>query len=143
MVDLREGFKKLGYREQERAITYAIKYRQRFKLWNDPGSGIPSGLLAKGNIRFRLFSSFSDVRIEGLVYTLGNFELVSLPNLYEIYGGQIAAGNFSLTSIFPDLNIYLDNDIIREGVWGGSQPPEGERPPYSPVVTVEHWEESY
>jgi uncharacterized protein YjbI with pentapeptide repeats len=34
LVDLREGFKKFGYREQERKITYAIKYTQRRQLWN-------------------------------------------------------------------------------------------------------------
>jgi uncharacterized protein YjbI with pentapeptide repeats len=37
LVDLREGFKKLGYRKQEREITYAIKHTQRRKLWNDEG----------------------------------------------------------------------------------------------------------
>jgi len=35
LLDLREGFKRLGYREQERMITYAIKYTQRRKLWNN------------------------------------------------------------------------------------------------------------
>lgn len=40
LVDLREGFKKLGYREQERKITYAIKHTQRRKLWNYSKEGI-------------------------------------------------------------------------------------------------------
>jgi uncharacterized protein YjbI with pentapeptide repeats len=40
LVDLREGFKKLGYREQEREITYAIRHTQRRKLWNDKGSSL-------------------------------------------------------------------------------------------------------
>ena len=40
LVDLREGFKKLGYRKQEREITYALKYTQRRKLWNDKESSI-------------------------------------------------------------------------------------------------------
>lgn len=110
---------------------------------NDPGAGIPSGLLAKGNVGFGRYSSFSNVQIVGLIYTLGNFELISLPNLYEIIGGQIAAGNFSLTSVSQGLNVYLDNTIIEEGIWGGPAPPEGGAPPYSPVVTIEHWEESY
>jgi uncharacterized protein YjbI with pentapeptide repeats len=40
LVDLREGFKKLGYRKQEREITYALKYTQRRKLWNDKESSV-------------------------------------------------------------------------------------------------------
>jgi hypothetical protein len=40
LVDLREGFKKLGYRKQEREITYAIKYKQRCNLWNSKESSI-------------------------------------------------------------------------------------------------------
>lgn len=110
---------------------------------NDPGPDIPSGILAIGNIKFGKYSSLTDLRINGLIYTLGNFELANLPNLCEIYGGQIAAGNFSLTGISQELNIYLDNAIIREGIWGGPKPPGEEKPPYSPVVTIEHWEETY
>jgi len=37
LVDLREGFKELGYREQERKVTYAIKFRERQNLWNTKG----------------------------------------------------------------------------------------------------------
>ena len=44
LVDLREGFKKLGYRKQEREITYALKYTQRRKLWNDKESSISDKL---------------------------------------------------------------------------------------------------
>ncbi len=35
LIDLREGFKKAGLREQERQITYAIKYTERGLLWNE------------------------------------------------------------------------------------------------------------
>lgn len=41
LVDLREGFKKLGYREQERQITYAIQHTQTNKIlakWTDDTS---------------------------------------------------------------------------------------------------------
>ena len=68
--------------------------------------------------------------------------LTSLPHLFEVRGGIIAR-KFSLTSVFQSLNIYLDNVIIQEGVWGGPQPPSGTAPSYSPVVTIDHWEESY
>jgi len=40
LAGLREGFKRLGYRKQEREITYAIKYTQRRNIWNDKGNGL-------------------------------------------------------------------------------------------------------
>lgn len=107
---------------------------------NDPGSGIPSGILAKGNIKFGKYASSATTRIKGLIYTLGNFELVSLPNLLELIGGKIAAGNFQLTSLSQGINIYLNSDIILEGIFGG---PPGGGPADSPVIDVEHWEEAY
>lgn len=109
---------------------------------NDPGTGIPSGLLTKGKINFGLYSSFESIEATGLIYSQDEIRMTSMPEVFTVTGGIIAR-KFSLTSAWNPLNIYLDNDIIREGVWGGSQPPEGERLPYSPVVTVEHWEESY
>jgi len=109
---------------------------------NDPGVGFPSGILTKAKINFGLYSAFQDVAITGLVYSQDEIRLTSVPRTFEVTGG-IVARKFSLTSAWSHLNIYLDNDIIREGVWGGPTPPGGERPSYSPVVTVEHWEESY
>lgn len=109
---------------------------------NDPGNGVPSGLLTKAKINFGIYSAFQDVSITGLVYSQDEIRMVSLPRTFEVTGG-IVARKFSLTSAWSPLNIYLDNDIILEGVWGSDTPPAGGRPPYSPVVTVEHWEESY
>ena len=40
LLNLREGFKRLGYREQERKVTYSIKHTQRLKLWNDNNSNL-------------------------------------------------------------------------------------------------------
>jgi len=108
----------------------------------DPGEGIPSGLLTTGKINFGSYSSFRDVNITGLVYSQNEMRLISLPSTFNVIGGMIGR-KFSLTSIFSSLNIYLNNAIIQEGVWGGSEPPEEGIPPYSPVVTVDHWEESY
>jgi hypothetical protein len=38
LVELREAFKKGGFRKQEREITYAIKHTERHKLWDDKES---------------------------------------------------------------------------------------------------------
>lgn len=105
---------------------------------SDPGLGVPSGILTKGNVKFGKYSSSAATSIVGLVYTLGNFELTNVPHLIEITGGQIAAGNFQLTSVSQGVNIYSDSVIITEGLlWGLGDPLN------SPVISVEHWEESY
>ncbi|MBZ9572720.1 hypothetical protein KJA17_00790 [Patescibacteria group bacterium] len=108
----------------------------------DPGDGIPSGLLTKGKMNFGPYSSFGDVEVRGLIYSQDEMRLTSLPHSFEVFGGIIAR-KISLSSAFSPINIYLDNAIIREGVWGGPQPPGEGALPYSPVVTIEHWEESY
>lgn len=109
---------------------------------NDPGVGFPSGILTKAKINFGFYAAFQDITFTGLIYSQDEIRLISIPRAFEVTGGIIAR-KFSLTSGWSHLNIYLDNDIIREGVWGGPTPPGGVKPPYSPVVTVEHWEESY
>ena len=52
LVDLREGFKKFGYRKQEREVTYAIKFTQRRKLWNDSESNLWNKIESLFNLVF-------------------------------------------------------------------------------------------
>ena len=40
LVELRKSFKEIGFRRQEREITYAIKRTQRHNLWNDENSNL-------------------------------------------------------------------------------------------------------
>jgi len=109
---------------------------------NDPGQDIPSGLLTKSKLNIGSYSSFQDIEITGLIYAIDEIKIVSLPWSFEVVGGIISR-KFSLTSAWSSFNIYLNNSIISEGIWAGPQPPEGEKPPFSPLVTIEHWEESY
>lgn len=108
----------------------------------DPGEEKPSGLLTKSKMNFGPYFSFQDIDITGLIYASDEIRIVSLPWGFTVNGG-ILARKVSFNSVWSAFNIYLNNDIILEGVWVGPQPPEGERPPSSPVVTIEHWEEAY
>jgi len=108
----------------------------------DPGVDKPSGILTKTKINFGPFTSSSDIEITGIVYANDEIRLVSLPWGLKVVGG-ILARKFSLTSAWAPVDIFLDNSKILEGVWAGPLPPGGGKPPYSPVVTVGHWEESY
>lgn len=108
----------------------------------DPGAGKPSGILTKSKINFGLYSSFQDIEITGLVYANDEIRIVSVPSSFNLTGGLLGR-KIAITSAWSYFNIYLDNLIISEGVWAGPQPPEGETPPFSPLVTIEHWEEAY
>jgi len=109
---------------------------------NDPGPGIPSGLLTQKwmIVSGGLFSQQA-FDVEGLLYSEREISLIGSFHTINIKGG-IIANKFSFKWSDP-LNIYFDEDIIKEGMWGGSQPPSDYPLSYSPVVTVEHWEESY
>jgi len=109
---------------------------------NDPGPGIPSGLLTKGKMNFGGFL-FQEVNVTGLIYSAKEMGLISFPYTFNVVGGIIASKFDFRYSWLNPLNIYLDNDRIREGIWAGPQPPGEETPPYSPIITIEHWEEAY
>ena len=109
---------------------------------NDPGAGIPSGLLTKAKMNFGWYSSFQKIDITGLIYATDELRMVSVPWNFTVVGG-ILARKVSFTSAWAVIDVYLDNTIIAEGIWGGPEPPIGETPPYSPIVTIEHWEKSY
>lgn len=109
---------------------------------SDPGEGKPSGILTTGKINFGFYSSFHTMEIVGLIYAEDEIRIISVPQIFRVTGGVIGR-KISIISAWASMNFYLDNSIIIEGIWGGTQPPEGEAPPYSPVVTIEHWEEAY
>ena len=108
---------------------------------NDPGINIPSGLLTKSKMNFGPYACFETINITGLVYSQDETRINSVLNAFNITGG-IAGRKISLNSVLNNLNIYLDDVIIKEGIWGGGVPPSGPVP-FSPIVTIEHWEESY
>ncbi|GAI11662.1 unnamed protein product, partial [marine sediment metagenome] len=108
-----------------------------------PTAQSPSGLLTKRKIDFGLYSSFpADLDIEGVIYANDEVSFVSIPDTsFDVKGGIIAR-KLSLVSLWQGLNITLDNDIIRYGL--GYRIDGGEiKPTFSPVITIDHWEESY
>lgn len=93
--------------------------------------GIPSGLMTKRKIEAGLF--LETININGLLYANDELSLVSLPASFNIIGGMMAR-KMSLVSVWQALNITLDNDLINEAIGD---------PTYSPIVQIEHWEETY
>jgi hypothetical protein len=108
---------------------------------NRPTATTTSGLLTKRKINFGQYSSFENVSIVGVIYANDEIKLTSVPNTIDITGG-IVSRKLSLISIWQWLNINLDNDIILYGL-GYIINGKGVDPEYSPIITIEHWEESY
>ncbi|MFC1663784.1 hypothetical protein ACFL0A_01525 [Patescibacteria group bacterium] len=108
---------------------------------NQPNDTTPSGLLTKAKINFSLYSSFEDVSIKGVIHANDEIRLVSIPKTFNITGGIIAR-KLSFTSLWNWINIDLDNEIILYGL-GYKIDGRAIDPVYSPIITIEHWEETY
>ncbi len=110
---------------------------------NRPTAESPSGLLTKRKIDFGLYSSFQPVSIVGIIYANDETRIVSVPESFNVLGGIIGR-KLALTSVWEWLNITLDNDIILYGLGykidGRIVEPNLA---FSPIITIEHWEESY
>lgn len=106
-----------------------------------PSNTSPSGLLTKRKINFGPYSSFQQINIVGIIYANDEVQIISVPWVFNVIGGVIAR-KLSLTSIWQWFNVTLDNDIILYGL-GYIIDGQPINPTYSPVITIEHWEEAY
>lgn len=93
--------------------------------------GQASGIFSKENIKFEFCTSAGD--IDGVIYATDKISIISFSDDIDINGGLIAR-DINIISIWQPINITFDNTIINETL--------GETE-FSPVITVEHWEEEY
>ena len=98
---------------------------------NNTGGNAPSGLLSKGRIDFEL--CLNNFTAKGMIYANDKINILSLPNAIDVTGGLISR-KITLTSLWQGINIIYDNSVINYTLGD---------PQFSPIVTVEHWEEEY
>ena len=100
-----------------------------------PEENKPAGILAKRKINTGGWLGFGTkaLDINGLIYAGDEIKISSVGAFIEIHGG-IASRKFSLSSMWKGVDIYLDPDVITD-TFGN--------PEYSPVITIDHWEEEY
>lgn len=98
---------------------------------NQPSETAPAGLLAKG--RIDLESCLGSLASESLIYANDQINLISAPGDLTVIGGLISR-KLTLTSIWQGIDITYNNAIISYTLGD---------PTYSPIVTVDHWEEEY
>ncbi|MBU0722275.1 hypothetical protein KKA93_02355 [Patescibacteria group bacterium] len=96
-------------------------------------TGQAAGILAKRKINFETW--ISDISINGVVYASDQLSIVSFPIgfSFNVTGGLIGR-KLTITSIWQPLNINYNNDILVETL-GATE--------FSPIITVNHWEEEY
>ena len=113
----------------------------QLKINQPSGLSPPSGLLAQGKISFGSYVVFpQDPDIEGVIYACNWITIESVTDTFDIKGGIITR-KLDLNYL-EQLNITLDNDIIRYGL-GYEINGVLINPTFSPTVNIDHWEESY
>jgi hypothetical protein len=95
--------------------------------------GVPAGLIAKRKILFGVYTEGAN--INGLLYANDQLDIGSLPSEGFNVVGAAVARKLSIISCWQPLNITFNSDNILELSGSGGE--------FSPVITVEHWEEEY
>jgi len=100
-----------------------------------PEDNLPSGLLAYRKINASSWLGFgsSALNVNGLVYSGDETKLSSVAAPIVIQGGVVVK-KLTLSSLWNGIDIYLDSDVIVD-TFGNPQ--------YSPLITIDHWEEKY
>ncbi len=93
--------------------------------------GEPSGLIANGDITFDFCLRSSD--LDGVIYATKDFTFTDFSEQVNINGG-IFGREVGVFSVWQDLNIVYNYDYVNDSLKSTE---------FSPVVTVEHWEEEY
>ena len=96
-----------------------------------PRESSPSGLMANGNIRFRQCLNESDIK--GVIYATKDIRMNNFSGDVRFEGGMYAR-NINIFSNWQDNTMIFNKNIVSETL---------QQTEFSPVVTVEHWEEEY
>ena len=98
---------------------------------NQQSSTSPSGIFSKKDINFEL--CLDTLNAQGLFYANDKINILSLTRANNIQGALVSR-KLTLTSLWQGFNITYDNNIVNQALGD---------PQFSPIVTVEHWEEEY
>ncbi|NQU82752.1 MAG: hypothetical protein HQ539_02275 [Parcubacteria group bacterium] len=100
-----------------------------------PADNLPSGILAsrKFNTGIWLGIDGEGLHIEGLVYSGDEMRFSSIGASVEIHGA-IAGRKVSFSSMWAGVDIYLEPNVVMDTFKDAE---------YSPLITIEHWEEEY
>jgi hypothetical protein len=98
---------------------------------NKIATATPSGIISKRKIE--LESCLNNLNVYGLIYATDKIDIISLPKKITITGGLISR-KLTMTSLWKEVDLIYDREAIIYSLGD---------PNYSPIVTIEHWEEKY
>ncbi|XOB41992.1 MAG: hypothetical protein ACKKMS_01275 [Candidatus Nealsonbacteria bacterium] len=99
----------------------------------------PCGLLAKKKIEFGKYSFFwHDIDITGVLYAIEEIKVTSILQYFDIKGAIIGGKVKIESKIYTWFDITYDKDIVWYGLGWEPEPPQ-----FSPIINIEHWEETY
>jgi hypothetical protein len=89
--------------------------------------------LAKRKVYFKAWTG--EININGVVYASDQLDVLNFPLGYDFYvRGGLISRKLDISSIWKPIDILRDEEIINSTL-GIME--------FSPVITVEHWEEEY
>lgn len=94
-------------------------------------SSSPSGLVSKGNIKFD--NCFNSADISGVIYAAKDVEITNFKGEMAFEGGMYGR-NIEVFSIWQGNSMKFNKEVVHNSL---------DVTEFSPVVTVEHWEEEY
>jgi len=96
-------------------------------------TGTPSGIMTNGNMKFK--NDLGNININGVLYATDDLtiENVYIGQDFNVTGGT-ASRKLTITSSSRIINFVFDNQILVDTLSPTS---------FSPVLTVDHWEEEY
>lgn len=96
-------------------------------------AGQAAGLMAKRKINFESWTG--NININGVIYANDQLSILSFPLGFSFNAtGGLISRKLTITSVWQPININYNNEILAEAL-GATE--------FSPVITVEHWEEEY
>ncbi|MDP2951476.1 MAG: hypothetical protein Q8N55_03780 [bacterium] len=100
-----------------------------------PSDNLPAGILAKRKFNTGTWLDFGGeaLNINGLVYAGDEMRFSSI-SASVVIRGTIAARKITFSSMWGGVDIYLDSDVVADTFQNAV---------YSPIITIEHWEEEY
>ena len=105
----------------------------RNSLTVNHASGQAAGVMTKRKINFESWTG--NINANGVIYANDQLSVLSFPLGFSFNAsGGLVARKLTITSVRQPIDINFNNEILAEAL-GATE--------FSPVITVEHWEEEY
>lgn len=123
--------------ERDMEVGFDNKWKTRTgpsSITVNHATGMPAGILAGRHINFREYTG--NININGLIYAADQLNITNLAAdsySFSVIGG-IVGRKLTVTSSWRTINITHDNNILLE-IFEATE--------FSPIITVDHWEEEY